>query len=83
MGRQRCPVLVRRALAGGLDHAAVHDEDAEKALAIFMEAYADSHSLTVVYPGVAETLKWLKKKGVELALITNKPERFVAPCWTR
>ncbi|WP_236208199.1 phosphoglycolate phosphatase [Pseudomonas tohonis] len=72
-------VLVRRALAGGLDHGAVHDEDAEKALEIFMEAYADSHSLTVVYPGVAETLRWLKKKGVELALITNKPERFVAP----
>ena len=44
-----------------------------------MEAYAESHALTTVYPGVAETLKWLKKKGVELALVTNKPERFVAP----
>ncbi len=44
-----------------------------------MDAYADSHALTVVYPGVIETLKWLKKRGVELALITNKPERFVGP----
>ncbi|BBT14570.1 phosphoglycolate phosphatase, bacterial [Pseudomonas sp. 1D4] len=72
-------VLVRRALAGGIDHSAVHDEDAEKALEIFLEAYADSHALTEVYPGVAETLKWLRKRKIELALITNKPERFVAP----
>jgi phosphoglycolate phosphatase len=33
----------------------------------------------VVYPGVRDTLKWLHKQGVEMALITNKPERFVAP----
>ncbi|MGH8353093.1 MAG: phosphoglycolate phosphatase [Pseudomonas sp.] len=72
-------VLVRRALAGGLEHAAVAEDEAERALALFMEAYADSHALTEVYPGVLETLKWLKKQGVELALITNKPERFVAP----
>lgn len=26
-----------------------------------------------------DTLKWLHKQGVEMALITNKPERFVAP----
>ncbi|QEY61003.1 phosphoglycolate phosphatase [Metapseudomonas lalkuanensis] len=72
-------VLVRRALAGGLDHSSVHDSDAERGLELFMAAYAESHALTTVYPGVAETLKWLKKKGVELALVTNKPERFVAP----
>jgi len=28
---------------------------------------------------VRDTLKWLHKQGVEMALITNKPERFVAP----
>lgn len=28
---------------------------------------------------MAETLKWLRKRKIELALITNKPERFVAP----
>jgi phosphoglycolate phosphatase len=72
-------VLVRRALAGDIDHSSVHDSDAERGLELFMEAYAESHALTTVYPGVAETLKWLKKKGVELALVTNKPERFVAP----
>ncbi|MBH3428577.1 phosphoglycolate phosphatase [Pseudomonas alkylphenolica] len=73
------PVLVRRALAGGLDHAGVDEDEAEKGLALFMQAYADNHQLTVVYPGVRDTLKWLHKQGVEMALITNKPERFVGP----
>ena len=72
-------VLVRRALANGIDHAHVDEASTEEALAIFMEAYSDSHGLTRVYPGVRETLKWLQKQGVEMALITNKPERFVAP----
>ncbi len=72
-------VLVRRALAGDLEHAAVSDADAEPALQLFLQLYADNHSLTVLYPGVRETLKWLKQQGVEMALITNKPERFVAP----
>jgi phosphoglycolate phosphatase len=72
-------VLVRRALAGGIDHTEVSDADTERALELFNEAYAGSHALSTVYPGVTATLKWLKKQGVELALITNKPERFVAP----
>jgi phosphoglycolate phosphatase len=57
----------------------VDDAEAEQALALFMDAYAESHELTVVYPGVRDTLRWLRKQGVEMALITNKPERFVAP----
>ncbi|WP_426142894.1 phosphoglycolate phosphatase [Pseudomonas sp. DWP3-1-2] len=73
------PILVRRALANSIDHSSVDDELAEQALAIFMEAYAQKHEHTVVYPGVRETLKWLQRKGVQMALITNKPERFVAP----
>ncbi|WP_213881714.1 phosphoglycolate phosphatase [Pseudomonas sp. dw_358] len=72
-------VLVRRALAGQLEHEAVDEAEAEQALALFMEAYADNHELTVVYPGVVETLKWLRKRKVPMAMITNKPERFVAP----
>ncbi|KPZ00671.1 Phosphoglycolate phosphatase [Pseudomonas syringae pv. aptata] len=73
------PVLVRRALANDLDHSGVDDALAEQGLEIFMRAYAQKHEFTVVYPGVRETLKWLQKMGVEMALITNKPERFVAP----
>lgn len=73
------PVLVRRALAGGIDHASVDDGLAGEGLEIFMRAYAESHDLTVVYPGVRDTLDWLHQQGVEMALITNKPERFVGP----
>ena len=72
-------VLVRRALAGDLQHEHVADADAEQALELFLAAYADSHGLSELYPGVRETLKWLKQQGVEMALITNKPERFVGP----
>ena len=73
------PVLVRRALANSIEHGEVDDALAGQALEMFMQAYAEKHEFTVVYPGVRETLKWLQKKGVEMALITNKPERFVAP----
>jgi phosphoglycolate phosphatase len=72
-------VLVRRALAGSLEHAQVSDELAEQALGLFMAAYGRAHGNTQVYPGVRETLKWLSSKGVEMALITNKAEQFVAP----
>lgn len=72
-------VLVRRALAGGLEHGAVDDELADRGLALFMAAYGQDHGRTEVYPGVRDTLKWLAKEGVEMALITNKAEQFVAP----
>ena len=72
-------VLMRRALARDIEHAAVDDAEADKALELFMAHYADSAHLTEVYPGVRDTLKWLHKKRVKMALITNKPERFVAP----
>nr|WP_172153107.1 phosphoglycolate phosphatase [Pseudomonas tumuqii] len=72
-------VLVRRALAGGLQHEHIDDADGEQALELFMQAYAEDHSLTRVYPGVLATLDWLRAQQVEMAIITNKPERFVAP----
>jgi phosphoglycolate phosphatase len=72
-------VLVRRALAGGLEHDSVDDASAEQALELFMTAYGQAHGHTQVYPGVRETLKWLARHGVEMALITNKAEQFVAP----
>ncbi|AQZ32161.1 phosphoglycolate phosphatase [Pseudomonas sp. LPH1] len=72
-------VLVRRALAGGLDHAAVGEVETEEALARFLDIYADCHNLTALYPGVHELLEALSTAAVELAVVTNKPERFVAP----
>ncbi|MFC6336859.1 phosphoglycolate phosphatase [Pseudomonas sp. CCM 7891] len=72
-------MLVRRALANHIDAEGVDEVEAEHGLALFNAAYEHGHELTVVYPGVRDTLKWLHKQGVEMALITNKPERFVAP----
>lgn len=72
-------VLVRRALAGSLEHAQVDDALTDQALALFMAAYGNAHGNTQVYPGVRTTLKWLSEQGVEMALITNKAEQFVAP----
>lgn len=72
-------VLVRRALADDFEHAGIDEEATLQALELFNEAYAGSHALSRVYPGVVSTLDWLRGAAVELALITNKPERFVAP----
>ncbi len=72
-------VLVRRALAGGLQHEGVADELADEALALFMQAYAGGHELTAVYPGVRECLDWLRERDVKLAIITNKPAQFIEP----
>ncbi len=72
-------VLVRRALAGGLQHEHVDEALAEQALELFMQHYADNHVLTEVYPGVRQVLDWLREQQVEMAIVTNKPERFIAP----
>lgn len=72
-------VLVRRALAGQLEHDGVADELADEALALFMQAYAGGHELTAVYPGVRECLDWLREREVKLAIITNKPAQFIEP----
>lgn len=72
-------VLVRRALAGQLQHDGVADELADEALALFMQAYSGGHDLTTVYPGVHECLDWLRARDVKLAIITNKPAQFIEP----
>ena len=67
-------MLVRRALAGQLDHDGVADELADEALALFMQAYAGGHELTAVYPGVRDCLDWLRERRVKLAEdLTGKP----------
>lgn len=71
------PVLVRRALADGIDHQAITAEQEAEALAIFMQVYSSGDSLTTLYPGALDTLKSLHLLGVKLALVTNKPEKFL------
>lgn len=71
------PVLVRRALADDIDHQAITAEQEAEALAIFMQVYGSGDSLTTLYPGALETLKSLHLLGIKLALVTNKPEKFL------
>lgn len=72
-------MLVRRALSGRMDGAGIAPAELEQAVALFMAAYGQSHVLTRVYPGVVEVLGALRLKGIPLAIVTNKPERFVPP----
>jgi len=74
-------VLVQRALAGSVDSDnAVTSEQLEAALALFLASYqANVCVTTVLYPEVLATLTTLKAQGYRLAIITNKPECFIAP----
>lgn len=72
-------VLVRRALAGQMEHSAVDEREANEAHRLFLAAYAGSHAASTVYPGVRECLDFLRAQGVQLALVTNKPYQFVGP----
>lgn len=66
------PVLVRRALGPEFS-----DEQVAAALEFFLAYYRD-HKLdyTVLYPGVADTLKEMHTAGIRMAVLTNKPVRI-------
>lgn len=72
-------VLIGRALSQSMtiDPSLPADLRAE-ARALFDDYYAQTHhKQSVLYPNVLETLKALHEAGFVLALITNKPSRFV------
>lgn len=81
------PVLVRRALAGQADWEPARPEDDalfEDALAIFFQAYGELNGQHArVYDGVMDCLAHLRRHGCRMAVVTNKPERFVAPLLER
>jgi phosphoglycolate phosphatase len=66
------PVLLRRAM--GPDAS---EEDVRKALEFFLAHYAE-HKLdhTRAYPGVPEALEELRRGGVRMAVLTNKPVKI-------
>ena len=73
-------LLVERALVGKVEvlENELTVEEADHAEQIFFEAYKNlSGSKTVAYPDVDSGLKKLKAAGYTLALVTNKPIRFV------
>jgi phosphoglycolate phosphatase len=72
-------VLVERALSGNV---VIDDSllitDVEEAERLFFAAYAEHDaSKTKSYPDVDQGLRQLKEAGFTLALVTNKPIRFV------
>src|SRR5690606_3349198 len=69
-------VLVHRALGGGLD-ARVPADEFEPAMAAFMRHYERENGLRAVpYDGALEGLEAMRAKGLALACVTNKPQRF-------
>ena len=73
-------LLVERALVGKVEvlENELTVEEADHAEQVFFEAYKNlSGSKTVAYPDVDNGLKKLKDAGYTLALVTNKPIRFV------
>lgn len=73
--------LVARALSGDVRiDPELNEGDLAAALEIFFGEYeASICEATTLYPQVLETLQQLQRNGYTLALVTNKPERFVAP----
>jgi phosphoglycolate phosphatase len=73
-------MLVKRALSGtrDVDETALEETRFEEAHALFLEAY-QRHlcSATRPYPGVHETLEHLQADGYAMAVVTNKPARFL------
>lgn len=76
-------MLVKRALAGTLDPAAVNaiEESVWRpALDKFFDAYHEVNGLhTVPYPGVEAFLQALHERGCRLGIVTNKPTAFTDP----
>jgi len=73
--------LVKRALLGKreLDDS-LDEQEVDKALKIFLDYYEKNLcNATLPYPNVIETLHTFKGKGYILAIVTNKPFKFVSP----
>lgn len=74
--------LVHRALTRQRDGVAPADQHAA-AMQVFNTAYGDEPCRdSRLYPGVAEGLARLRVLGLRLAVVTNKPERFIGPLLT-
>ena len=74
-------ILVKRALSESseIDPTLV-ESFCQDALKTFLNFYANNLAVeTVTYPHVHSTLTTLKEHGYRLAIVTNKPFKFVAP----
>lgn len=76
-------MLVRRALAGDVAGVADDDPQLPAALELFFAHYGRSNgAASRLYPGVADALAALSARGLPMAVITNKPHRFIEPLFT-
>lgn len=74
-------VLIQRALSRShIISNSLDPVETKRALEIFFNIYgANICAKTQLYKGVLETLTELKFRGYKLAIITNKPEKFISP----
>lgn len=74
-------VLVERGLSGGAQHGkTASSELVDYTFGRFLYHYnLNVCCASALYPHVYETLHTLYAKGYTLALVTNKPEKFIAP----
>jgi phosphoglycolate phosphatase len=74
-------ILIQRALCGSAEISPDLDNPLTiRALDIFYQVYQTHNCIdTRLYDDVLSTLSELKNRGYRLAIITNKPERFIAP----
>lgn len=71
-------MLIRRSISAYMRH--VPDEDIfGHGQDLFYQHYADNVRHSKPYDGAVETLAALQDKGLKLACVTNKPERFTIP----
>lgn len=70
--------LIRRCIAANTQQEPAA-ELFEQAQALFFTYYAENVTQSKPYDGVAEALTALQNKGLKLACVTNKPEKFTMP----
>ena len=72
-------LLLQRALTGELD-IKIDDQQLKEILPLFYENYAKNLSTaSKVYEGIFPALISLKKAGIKMACVTNKPVEFTLP----
>ncbi|HEX4843995.1 MAG TPA: phosphoglycolate phosphatase [Limnobacter sp.] len=75
--------LVHRSLTGSMT-ARASQAEYEQAMRIWQEHYLHFNGLhACLYPGVLDGLNALQAAGFDLAVVTNKPERFTHPLLAR
>lgn len=72
-------ILIRRALTHGDDNQPIDQALWDKAFKILLDYYPYHHESKYLYKGVCQFLATMQQLGVKMAVVTNKPIKFVAP----